>query len=100
MSILGLFTLLHSIPADPASLALGPLATPEIQAAYAAKMDLDKPLYIQFSIFVGNVLQGDLGSDVFAHRPVLDTIAEQLPYTLVLAITALAWSSAIRTPLG
>lgn len=100
LAILGLFIMLHSIPGDPVSIALGPRATPEIQAAYAAKMHLDKPLYVQFLIFVGNVFQGDLGSDVFSDRPVLDTIGEQLPYTLILVITALAWSASIGIPLG
>lgn len=100
VAILGLFTMLHSIPGDPVSIALGPRATPEIQAAYAAKMHLDKPLYVQFLIFVGNVFQGDLGSDVFSDRPVLDTIGEQLPYTLILVITALAWSASLGIPLG
>lgn len=100
VAILVLFAMLHSIPGDPVSIALGPRATPEIQAAYAAKMHLDKPLYVQFLIFVGNVLQGDLGADVFSDRPVSDTIAEQLPYTLILAVTALAWSAAIGIPLG
>lgn len=100
VAILALFVMLHSIPGDPVSIALGPRATPEIQAEYAAKMHLDKPLYVQFLIFVGNVLQGDLGSDVFSDRPVLDTISEQLPYTLILAITAIGWSAAIGIPLG
>ncbi|MEQ9489679.1 MAG: ABC transporter permease [Alphaproteobacteria bacterium] len=100
VAILVLFTMLHSIPGDPVSIALGPRATPEIQAAYAAKMHLDKPLHVQFLIFVGNVLQGDLGADVFSDRPVSDTIAEQLPFTLILAVTALAWSAAIGIPLG
>ena len=48
VAILALFLMLHMIPGDPVSIALGPRATPEIQAAYAAKMHLDKPLFYQF----------------------------------------------------
>ena len=100
LAILVLFMMLHLIPGDPASIALGPRATPEIQAAYAAKMHLDKPLVYQFLIFIGNVLQGDLGSDVFSERPVATILAEQLPYTIALAVTALGWAALIGIPLG
>ena len=42
IAILALFLMLHMIPGDPVSIALGPRATPEVQAAYAAKMHLDR----------------------------------------------------------
>jgi peptide/nickel transport system permease protein len=100
LAVLALFVMLHSIPGDPVSIALGPRATPEIQAAYAAKMHLDKPLYYQFGIFVGNVLQGDLGNDVFSNRSVSLTMLELLPFTAILAFTALAWSALVGIPLG
>lgn len=100
LAVAALFVMLHSIPGDPVSIALGPRATPEIQAAYAAKMHLDKPLYYQFLIFVGNVLQGDLGSDVFSNRPVGRTMTDMLPYTVVLAVASLGWSALVGIPLG
>ena len=100
MAILVLFSMLHMIPGDPVSIALGPRATPEVQAAYAARMHLDKPLFYQFLIFIGNVLQGDFGTDVFSDRPVSQTLAEQLPFTIILAVTALGWSALIGIPLG
>lgn len=100
MAILVLFLMLHMIPGDPISIALGPRATPEVQAEYAARMHLDKPLFYQFLIFIGNVLQGDLGTDVFSGRAVAQTLAEQLPFTIVLAVSALAWSALIGIPLG
>lgn len=100
LAILTLFLMLHMIPGDPISIALGPRATPEIQAVYAAKMHLDKPLAYQFLIFIGNVLQGDLGSDVFSDRSVTLTLAEQLPYTGILAVSALGWAALVGIPLG
>ncbi len=100
LAVAALFLMLHSIPGDPVSIALGPRATPEIQAAYAAKMHLDKPFYYQFLIFVGNVLQGDLGSDVFSNRSVALTMSEQLPYTIALAVAALGWAALVGIPLG
>jgi peptide/nickel transport system permease protein len=95
-----LFSLLHMIPGDPVSIALGPRATPEVQARYAEKMHLNEPLMVQFGIFVGNALTGDLGIDVFSNRSVTKIVLGQLPYTLVLALAALAWSAAIGIPLG
>jgi peptide/nickel transport system permease protein len=100
MAIAVLFVMLHSIPGDPVSIALGPRATPEIQAAYAEKMHLDKPLPYQFLIFVSSVLQGDLGTDVFSNRSVGLTLAEQLPYTITLAVAALGWAIMLGIPLG
>ena len=100
IAVLALFLMLHMIPGDPVSIALGPRATPEIQAAYAAKMHLDKPIFHQFLIFLGNVMRGDLGSDVFTDRSVTETLSEQLPFTFILAITALGWAALIGVPLG
>jgi peptide/nickel transport system permease protein len=99
-ALMTLFLLLHMIPGDPASIALGPRATEEIQAAYAAKMHLDEPLIVQFGIFFSNVLQGDLGVDVFSDRPVSLTVSEMLPFTLILTLSALAWAALVGIPLG
>ncbi len=100
VAIFSLFVMLHAIPGDPVSIALGPRATPEIQAAYAAKMHLDKPLATQFLIFFGNVLQGDLGSDVFSNRSVTSILLDQLPYTISLAVASLAWAALLGIPIG
>ena len=100
LAVAALFIMLHSIPGDPVSIALGPRATPEVQAAYAEKMHLDKPLIFQFLIFMGNVFQGDLGTDVFSGNSVSAMLADQLPHTIVLAVAALGWAVAVGIPLG
>ena len=100
VAVFSLFVMLHAIPGDPVSIALGPRATPEIQAAYAAKMHLDKPLVTQLLIFFGNVLQGDLGTDVFSNRSVTTILVEQLPYTITLAVASLGWAALIGIPIG
>ena len=100
LAILTLFAMLNMIPGDPVSIALGPRATPEIQAAYAAKMHLDKPVLTRFFIFFGNVLSGDLGTDVFSNKSVSLTILEQLPHTIALAVSAIAWSALLGIPIG
>ena len=100
LAILTLFAMLNMIPGDPVSIALGPRATPEVQAAYAAKMHLDKPVLTRFFIFFGNVLSGDLGTDVFSNKSVSLTILEQLPHTIALAVSAIAWSALLGIPIG
>ena len=100
LAILTLFAMLNMIPGDPVSIALGPRATPEVQAAYAAKMHLDKPVLTRFFIFFGNVLSGDLGTDVFSNKSVSLTILEQLPHTIALAVSAIVWSALLGIPIG
>lgn len=99
-ALLALFLLLQFIPGDPARIALGPRATPEVIARYAEKMHLDKPVLYQFWIYFSNSLSGDLGADVFSNRAVTTIVMEALPYTLILAAVALAWSALIGIPLG
>lgn len=99
-ALVGLFSLLHIIPGDPATIALGPRATPEVIARYAEKMHTNEPVLVQLGIFIGNALTGDLGVDVFSNRSVTWTVLDQLPYTLALAFAAIAWSALLGIPLG
>ena len=88
------------IPGDPAAVLLGPLATPAIRAAFRVKMGLDQPVIVQMLRFFGRVLTGDLGTDVLTNRPVLTTVLEQLPFTLILVLASIGWSAALGIPLG
>lgn len=99
-ALLVVFVLLHLMPGDPVSIALGPRATPEVQARYAEKMRLDDPLIVQFAVFARNALSGDLGKDIFSERPVAVMIFEQLPYTIALALSAITWAVLVGIPLG
>lgn len=99
-ALITVFILLHMMPGDPVSIALGPRATPEIQAKYTEKMRLNDPLIVQFGVFAGNALQGDFGEDMISGRSVSRMVFEQLPYTVVLAVTAILWSALIGIPLG
>jgi len=90
--VLVLFSLLHLIPGDPATIALGPRATPEAIARYAAKMHLDEPVWRQFLIYIGNAATGDLGLDVFSDRPVTAIIMERIGFTLALVCAGMGWA--------
>lgn len=99
-AMLLLLAAMHTVPGDPASIALGPLATPEMRADFRQRMGLDQPFLTQYLTFLGNVAVGDLGVDVWSKRPVTTLIAEQLPHTLALALVGLGWAVMIGIPLG
>jgi len=77
------------IPGDPATAILGSYATPENVAALNEDLGLDKPLPQQYFIWLGNLLQGDLGRSYALNRPVADEVFERFGATLILAGTAL-----------
>ncbi len=95
-----LFSLIYIIPGDPASIALGPRATPQMRADLRERMGLDRPVPEQFIRFVGNAARGDLGTDIFSKRPVSTIVIESLPYTLKLAALGIAWAILLGIPLG
>jgi peptide/nickel transport system permease protein len=99
-ALMMMFAMVHLIPGDPASVALGPRATPEMKEALRERMGLDQPVPVQLLNFFGNVATGDLGLDVFSKRPVTNIVFEALPYTLTLAATALGWAILLGIPLG
>ena len=100
VAMMFLFAMIYLIPGDPASVALGPRATPEMIADLRARMGLDQPIYMQFFNFYSSVLRGDLGTEVLSNRPVLTVVIEQLPFTLALVAGGISWSVAIGVPLG
>ncbi len=100
LSVTLLFIIIHLIPGDPARTMLGPRATAEMIADLQARMGLDKTLVEQILIFFGNMLRGDLGMDIFSNRPVATIVFEQLPHTLALILSAIAWSATLGIFLG
>lgn len=98
--LLVLFSLLRLVPGNPATIALGPRATPEAIARYAAKMHLDQPVWAQFAAYARNVTTGDLGNDVFTDRKVSTIIGEQIGHSLALMSAAMGWAVLLGIPLG
>lgn len=87
--MLAMYAMVFLVPGDPASLALGPRATPELKRALMERMGLDQPIYVQVWNFFRNALTGDLGYDVWSKRPVSEMIAEVFPNTLFLGVVAM-----------
>ncbi|MBT8047800.1 MAG: ABC transporter permease [Gammaproteobacteria bacterium] len=95
-----LFGMIHIAPGDPASVMLGPRATPELKAEFARRLGLDQPLVMQLGTFYARLAHGDLGVDPFSERKVSEIVFEQLPFTLILVLTAIGGASLVGIPLG
>lgn len=87
------FVLVHLAPGDPVLAIAGQDGDAAYYAAMRAKFGLDQPLLTQFATYLGNVIRGDLGTSVAQGRQVTTLIAERLPATLLLTVTALVVSS-------
>ncbi|NWF79371.1 MAG: ABC transporter permease [Chloroflexi bacterium] len=94
------FFLVRMIPGDPCTAQLGEKATEAICAKFNADKGLDKPIPVQFGIYMLDVLQGDLGTSIRFNRPVTQLVAERLPVTLELGFFALLLACAVGVPLG
>lgn len=95
------FALANLVPGSPVSgLEFNPRTTPEDIARIKANLGLDEPVWKRYFIWIGNVVQGDLGISLRNFRPVRDTIIEKLPNTLLLTGTSLLISFLISIPIG
>ena len=94
------FGLIRLIPGDPASLMLGDLADADALAAARKSMGLDQPVPLQFVIWLGNVMQGDLGHSVLNGQPVLDLVLQRFSTSAWMVLIAVGLSILIAVPLG
>ena len=99
-AVLLLLSLTLLIPGDPATMLLGPRATPETVAALKAEMGLDLPLPTRLAQFLGRAATGDLGVDIFSGRPVSTMVLQALPNTIMLAVSAILLAILFGLPLG
>jgi peptide/nickel transport system permease protein len=94
------FFLVRLIPGDPCTAQLGEKATEAICAKFNADKGLDRPVLVQFGIYIQDVLRGDLGRSIRLNRPVTQLIAERLPITVELGVLSLLLACAVGVPLG
>jgi peptide/nickel transport system permease protein len=94
------FSLIHSIPGDPARMMLGDQATDEAVTQYREVLGLNAPLPQQFLNYVGGLARGDLGKSIVTRQPVSQTISRRLPVTLWLIATTAIMALIIAMPLG
>ena len=87
------FLVISLIPGDPARAILGTFATPANIADVTRQLGLDRPLPVQYLVWVGHLVEGDLGRSYILHKPVADEIMARLFPTLLLAGAALVLAS-------
>ena len=94
------FVLVRLLPGDPASAILGERATDEAVARINAQLGLDRPLPVQFALFLERFLEGDLGNSIHLKIPVSQLIEERLPVTLMLTAYAALLAVLLAVPLA
>jgi len=92
--------LIARVMGDPVALLLPPDASKEQRIAMTHELGLDKPLYVQLAVYVGQVVRGDFGKSFRYNQPVLRLVLEKFPATLYLTIVATIISIMISLPLG
>jgi len=86
------FSLIHLAPGDPARTMLGERATQEQLNEIREKYGLDEPIYVQYGIWLNDVLHGDLGRSITTHEEVAKEIGDRFPNTMELAIAAMIFA--------
>jgi peptide/nickel transport system permease protein len=94
------FFVSHVIPADPVGAILGPQAPPELIERIRHELGFDKPVHVQFYIYLKNILHGDLGASLRTQNPVIEDLRRFFPATIELATTALIIGVFLGIPLG
>jgi peptide/nickel transport system permease protein len=105
------FTISRLAPGDPTELKVGvsqesmkadekSQMNKEAKMYYKRKWGLDKPLYIQYFIWVGNMAMGDFGNSFVDNRPVMGKILERIPVTLPISLFAIFLAYTIAIPIG
>src|SRR5689334_14641064 len=94
------FMVIHLIPGDAAAVLAGPNATPEALAAIRKDMGLDQPLLVQYFVWLGHLLQGDLGKSTLSGQPIVKLLQARAPATIELTVAAMGISMLVALPLG
>lgn len=94
------FVIGRVMPIDPVISVVGERASKEVYDAAFKSMGLDKPIIVQFFVYLGDVLQGDFGQSLLNSRPVIDDIKRVFPATLELATLGTLIGVVIGVPLG
>jgi ABC-type dipeptide/oligopeptide/nickel transport system permease component len=88
------------VTGDPATLLVEPGASPDDIAAIHHQFGLDKPLLVQYGLFMASVLTGDLGQSFYYRTSVFELYWSRLPYSVMLATAAMAFSLLLGIPSG
>lgn len=92
--------LLGHLAGDPIALMVPPEARPEDREVLRHALGLDRPLLVQYALFMANALHGDFGDSLWHKQPAMTVILAQLPATVQLAAVAMGLAVAAAIPLG
>jgi len=94
------FTISKVVPADPAKLAAGPRATPDMVETIREEYGLNDPLYVQYGRYVTNLATGDWGRSIVSRREVVEDLKHYFPATLELVLASELLAILIGVPMG
>lgn len=94
------FSIIYLIPGDPARLLSGPDAPPETIEQVRINLGLDRPFFVRYGIYMGNLVQGDMGVSYWRRSPVIDEVRNRFGATLELAVSSIVLSTIVAIPLG
>jgi peptide/nickel transport system permease protein len=97
---LTIFLLMRLIPGDPALVMLGERATAERIVEVRRSLGLDRPLAVQYLIYLKNILTGNLGRSIHTNTRVAEELLQRFPATIELSLTALCLASVIGVLAG
>ena len=95
-----IFLLLHLGPSDPAAVIAGDFADPAHIDRIREKLGLDRPLHVQFGVWLADVLRGDLGTSIFNERPVAELMLQRVEPTLALTLSTITFAIMVGVPFG
>ncbi len=94
------FIIFRLVPGDPSVFLAGPEATARDQAEIRTSLGLDKPVVVQYFIFMKQAARGDFGKSQYSRRPVISEITARYPYTLLLACVSIVVAATLGVTLG
>jgi peptide/nickel transport system permease protein len=94
------FAMLRLTPGDPAAIIAGASGTAQDVAAIRAHLGLDRSIFAQFFVWIGNILTGDFGESFFFKKQVAELVADRIGPTLALATTTIILSVVVAVPMG
>jgi peptide/nickel transport system permease protein len=94
------FSLMRLIPGDVVVLMFEEKAYAEDLEALRAKLGLNRPIYVQYGIWLGRLLRGDLGESLWTKRPVLEELTRRLPVSAELGALAITFALCLALPIG
>ena len=95
-----IFLMIRLLPGDPARVIAGEMATEQDVALLRSRLNLDKPLTVQYGIFLSDLVHGNLGTSARTQLPVMEEVFARLPRTIRLAVVSMLIATLLGVPAG